>query len=57
MINKEGSAAVPSEARFVYKNTLPFGPRVLDRNTGRWMGVDLMREMHKAIPRNARGAA
>ena len=41
-----------SDPRFVYKDD-NFGKRVLDRQTGRWMGVDLVREMFKAIPAKA----
>jgi hypothetical protein len=39
-----------STERFVYKDGGCFGPRILDRNTGRWMGVDLVREMADTIP-------
>ena len=37
-------------ARFVYKDGDSFGPRVLDRRHGRWMSVDLVREMAAALP-------
>lgn len=30
--------------RFVYRPDGPFGPDVIDRNTGRWMSLDLARE-------------
>ena len=35
----------PASKRFVFRAEHPFGPNVLDRQTGRWMSPDLVREM------------
>lgn len=38
-----------TEVRFVYKNDNDFGPRILDRKTGRWMGLDLAKEYAEVV--------
>lgn len=51
-----GSCSGSAEKRFVFKDDR-FGPRVADLKSGRWMSVDLVREMFDAIPKRKRGAA
>lgn len=33
-----------AEPRFVYRPDHPFGPNIIDRQTGKWMGMELVRE-------------
>ena len=33
-----------TEPRFVYRADHPHGPNVIDRSTGKWMGIDLARQ-------------